>query len=426
MSSARSVLPGTVRDVVQSGEGVVETTQGIFFVRGVIQGEAVLLRPLDKPGRIRRANLVRVTEASAHRVEPACPHAARCGGCPLMHLSLEEQRALKLRFLRDALHKAGLLSDLTIERFDADKTTAYRRRARLAFRAGKAGLLGFRRERTHEVIDIDHCLVLDPALDRALTVLRERVLSHLTGEGEVGLALGAHGKATLVLRSEPAQTRAVYAACEELVAQGELSGASITAGGATLPALIGEPTEQSEANDGQVLHGTVGGFSQAHGDINRRLTEHVLSLAEPAGMRVLELYAGHGNFTVMLARDAESVTAVEQDAAALKAARKNLDARGLKAKLVEGDAIRQIGTGPIDVVVLDPPRTGAPGVLSAVRARKPKRIVYVSCDPATLARDLAELSVEDKGPRYRIDRVAAFEMFPQTADLESVVRLVRV
>ncbi len=425
MSSARGVLPGTVRDVVQSGEGVVETSEGVFFVRGVIAGEALLVRPVDKPGRVRRANVVRITESAPSRVEPACPHAARCGGCPTMHLDLAAQRALKARFLGEALRKAGVGSELVIDVVNADITLGYRRRARLTFRAGKPTALGFRRERSHEVIDIDRCIVLEPVLDTAIGTLRTKLLPSLVGEGEIGLSIGAKGGAVVVLRSSEAQARSVYAACEEMVSAGELEGVAITAGGATLPALIGQPEECALAADGQVLRGTVGGFSQAHASINRALTERVLALAEPAGMRVLELYAGHGNFSVMLAAQALSLVAVEQDGPALKACRANLEARGLKAKLIEGDVQRNLGSGPIDVVVLDPPRTGAPGVLTALRARKPKRIVYVSCDPATLSRDIAELQAEAPGPRYRVDHAACFEMFPQTADLESVVRLVR-
>ncbi len=426
MSSARSVLPGTVRDVVQSGEGVVETSEGVFFVRGVIAGEALLVRPLDKPGRMRRAQVVRITEPAASRIQPPCPHAVRCGGCPTMHMDLTAQRALKTRFLSEALRKAGVSADLTVEVVNADVTLGYRRRARLTFRAAKPTALGFRRERTHEVIDIDHCIVLEPTLDAALVSLRTKLLPTLVGEGEIGLALGAQGGAVVVLRSGEAQSRSVYAACEDMVSAGELEGVAITAGGASVPALIGAPEECALGADDLVLRGTIGGFSQAHAGVNRALTERVLELAQPAGMRVLELYAGHGNFSVMLAAQALSLVAVEQDAPALKACRANLDARGLKAKLTEGDVLRNLGSGPIDVVVLDPPRTGASGVLTALRARKPKRIVYVSCDPATLSRDLNELNAEGPGPRYRVDHAACFEMFPQTADLESIVRLVRL
>jgi 23S rRNA (uracil1939-C5)-methyltransferase len=121
------------------------------------------------------------------------------------------------------------------------------------------------------------------------------------------------------------------------------------------------------------------------------------------------------------AKEAESYIAVEQDAASIAALRKNLAARSLRAKVVEGDALRQVGTGPLDVLVLDPPRAGAPGLLTAAIARKPKRIVYVSCDPATLARDVREAL----GLGYRVEVAEAFDMFPQTADLESLVLLTR-
>jgi 23S rRNA (uracil1939-C5)-methyltransferase len=136
---------------------------------------------------------------------------------------------------------------------------------------------------------------------------------------------------------------------------------------------------------------------------------------------VLELYAGHGNFTVALASGARSYTAVEQDPAAVQALRRNLARRGLAPKVVEGDAAAQRSGGPLDLLVLDPPRAGAPQVLEHLLPRKMTEIVYVSCDPATLARDLAPLFARG----YRVTWAEVFDMFPQTADLESLVVLAR-
>jgi 23S rRNA (uracil1939-C5)-methyltransferase len=168
------------------------------------------------------------------------------------------------------------------------------------------------------------------------------------------------------------------------------------------------------------LWGPSGSFSQANDGINQRLVEQVLALAEPTGMRVLELHCGMGNFTVALAKDAETLIAVEQHAGPAQACRANLAARGLKARVVETDASRA-PKGRYDVIVLDPPRQGARALFEDSGFwHDTRRIVYVSCDTATLARDL-HLACQ-RG--YRIDRMIAFDMFPQTAHLESVVRLV--
>ena len=168
----------------------------------------------------------------------------------------------------------------------------------------------------------------------------------------------------------------------------------------------------------------MGGFSQAHAEVNRALVERVRrARADATGMRVLELYAGHGNFTRAAgARRAPSYTAVEQDAPAVRALRRNLAARELTAKVVEGDASRSSGADALDVVVLDPPRTGAPGVLTALlRAQAEAHRLRLVRSGDARARRRARCS----SAATRCAQAEAFDMFPQTADLESVVLLER-
>jgi 23S rRNA (uracil1939-C5)-methyltransferase len=415
-------IEGRVRDVVQSGDAVIETERGLVFARGALPGERVVVSLDDKRGRTQRGRLVTVLERAAERVEAPCAHVERCGGCGLMHASEPFTRDLKTRFLRDALRKAGAPDTLSVAFHEPAARLGYRRRARLAFRvSGKARELGYHRERSRDLVDIPGCAVLVAPLDAALTALRQQLLPRLAGEGEISLALGERGGAVAVVHASAAQSPELYPACAGLVESGALEGVALFAGGATKPAVFGAPTEWSTGADGQSLEGTLGGFSQAHAEVNQVLVARVLALAEPANARVLELYAGHGNLTVLLARGAQAYTAVEQDPSAVQALRKNLAGRGLSAKIVAGDAAAHLGSGPLDVLVLDPPRAGAPGILAAASARKPRRIVYVSCDPATLARDVGEVL-----PRgYHLAAAEAFDMFPHTADLESLVLLVR-
>lgn len=421
--SRAEVVGGTVRDLAETGEGVVATERGLVFVRGVLPDEQVRVRLLPKKGRVQRGQLVRIDAPSDARIEPVCKHAARCGGCPLMHAELSVQRRIKLKFLRSALDRAGVPADLAIDTLDAEHTLAYRRRARLSFHAhGKLAELGFKREHSGQVIDIDACAVLVEPLALALTEIRTALADKLAGEGEISFALGKEGKAVCVIHTNTPQSPATYGACAALIEKGALAGLALYAAGVSAPATFGDPTEWSTGSDGLPMRGTLAGFSQAHGVMNDALVRQVTAWAETKDARVLELYAGHGNLSTELAAGALAYTAVEQDNAALEAARENLKLRSLPAKLVCADALQWTGKGPFDVIVLDPPRVGAAGLLAKLVAAKPKRIVYVSCDPATLGRDLREAL--SRG--YRVDRIACIEMFPQTADLETVARLVPV
>ena len=410
-----------MRDVVPSGDAVVETGEGVVFARGGLVGERVCVALEPSRGRVRRARIVDVLTPSEDRVSPPCAYATRCGGCALMHASLAAQRALRTRFLRDALVKAGAPTTICVATTETDQVLGYRRRARLAFSVQRgARRLGFRRERSHELVDVAACMVLSGALGGALTELRARLLPQLQGEGEIHLALGREGAPVVVIHASEPQPPALYAACDALAGVG-VAGIALYAAGLPKPALFGDPREYAEGADGGLLAGTVGGFSQAHVAINQQLVARVAEHARTDGMRVLELYAGSGNLTVALAPGAASYTAVEQSPEAVRALRENLAARGLSVKVVEGDAGAALTGAALDVVVLDPPRTGAPGVLAGLLSRKPKRFIYVSCDPATLGRDVS--AVLARG--YAITHAEAFEMFPQTADLESLVVLER-
>lgn len=265
------------------------------------------------------------------------------------------------------------------------------------------------------------CAVLDERLDRALGKLRSALGPHLAGEGQMHLAMGEGSGVVVALRSEAPQAPALYGALEALVGDGTLVGAALRAGGASVDAIWGKPREVREGGDGKPLVGTVAGFSQAHDEVNRALVGRVVELAAPAERDVLELFAGAGNLTVALAASAGSLVAIEQDEAAAEACRENLRARGLAATVRSADAQTWRPPAVPEVVVLDPPRTGAQGAIQRLVKLGPKEIVYVSCDPPTLRRDLETLTKAGWVPTDAV----ALDMFPQTAHVECVVRLVK-
>lgn len=416
-----SELEGTVRDLSRFGEGVVATAEGQVFVPGVLPGERVAVAGVRKQGKVLRSDRVRVLDRSTQRVEPACPIVGRCGGCPLMIASPPLQAKFKRGLLEQALAGLPGADSLSLGWVGTRATLCYRRRARMSFEAGSRLRLGYHAPRSDQIADVRSCAVLDPTLDAALAALRRAAGALLRGRGELHLALGAEERAVIALDGEDAQPPELYAALEALVAQRELAGAALRAGGASVDATFGDPREVRRGADGEPLVGTVRGFSQAHDEVNAALVSRVVELARPADRDVLELFAGAGNLTVALARAAKRVLAIESDAEAAEACRENLRARGLTAAVRADDAESYRPTARPDVAVIDPPRTGAPGAIARLVHVGVPELVYVSCDPPTLGRDLRALA--DAG--YALTDAIALDMFPQTAHVECVVRVAR-
>ena len=414
-------IEGTVRDFSRFGEGVVKTGQGVVFAPGVLPGERVELSAVRKKAKgVLHSDKVRVLDRSAQRGEPVCPIVDRCGGCPLMIASPKLQLKFKRDLLESALDRLPGFAQIRMGWVTPVRVIGYRKRARMHWSAGPRLRIGYHPPRADVVTDVGRCAILDPPLDAAFATLRSVLGPHLAGNGELHLATG-RGGAVILLRSETPQPPTVYGALEALVHDGVLAGAALRAGGATVDAIFGEPREHREGADGKPLIGPIAGFSQAHDEVNRALVSRVLELACPTDRDVLELFAGAGNLTVALAANAKTLVAVEQDEAAADTCRENLQARGLAATVRTGDAETYRAPAVPDVVVLDPPRKGAPGAMKRILKSGVPEVVYVSCDPPTLGRDLATLA---EGGYWPTDAVA-LDMFPQTAHVECVVRLER-
>jgi 23S rRNA (uracil1939-C5)-methyltransferase len=410
-------LEGDVRAIGRGGDAVVETSTGIVFVPGALPGERIELELRPSKRGVERGRLRRVIREAPGRRNPPCAHAPRCGGCPLMVADAELQRAIKLGFLRDACRGLPGAEETEITWSGSPTDLGYRRRARLAW---DRDALGYRQLHSKRVTDIGECIVLTEPLRLAWNEVRGCLGSSLRGTGEIDLQLTRTDRAIVSLNADDDQPPALFDACEALSARRVIAGVTLRTGETGHPATWGQTHVVIESTDGDLI-APLGGFLQANDAVNAKLVEAVVELARPEGVRVLELHCGIGNLTVGLAAHAETLIAVEQDARALEACRENLKRRGLQGRVLLGDA-NQPPEGRYDVVVLDPPRQGARALFETSRLLPgPKRVIYVSCDTATLARDLRLATA--KG--YRIDRLIAFDMFPQTAHLESLVRLVR-
>jgi 23S rRNA (uracil1939-C5)-methyltransferase len=402
-----------VHGLSTQGDGIATLDGKTVFVPGTLPGERV------EATRARSGlTLVTVLTASAERETPRCPVFDRCGGCTWQHVSASLQRDTLLATVRRAL--PAVLRDTAMQWHPSPARWRWRTRARLAwFCRGNDVTLGHRARKHHDLIDVRACPVLDEALEQALVPLATS-LPLVGGRGEVSLALGQRGHPVAVLYPEGPLDARAFTVCDALVRKG-FAGATLWPSGASAPTTVGDARPITVGGDGAPLQVAPDGFAQANVALNPVLGRTVVARADAASLSVLELYAGSGNFTVALARVARNLVAVESDPLAAVALRENLRARAIEGVRVEaGDAARH-ARARADVLVLDPPRTGAREVCDVVvRGAGPRRIVYVSCDPATLGRDLAVLS-----PRYALRALDVFEMFPHAGHVEVVATLTR-
>jgi 23S rRNA (uracil1939-C5)-methyltransferase len=411
----RVVVDATIDELAPGGDGVaivsVAGERRAVFVRGTAVGDRVRAR-VDLAKRPARGQLESIEAASPDRVEPACTWASLCGGCDWMHVSQAAQLRAHEAHLAAALPSAWRGAKIAVH--PAARALTYRTRARLHVRASGG-----------------RCAVLDPALEAG----RARVAALFEGahgRGEVQIALGAFTqsprRAVLDVHWSGELAGACFGRIERAVSEGWLAGARILAGEARVPARIGDATPWIRGGDGEPLRLAQGGFGQASDEGNVALATRVAGIAREAcagkdDPKALELYAGAGNFTVLLARTLpRHIVAVESSPEACEAARMNLAARGLQAnaKVVEADAATFAVPAGTHLVVLDPPRKGAREVATTLAASRVNHVVYVSCDPQTLARDLSLLATA-----FTLRSVELFELFPQTSHVESVLHLSR-
>lgn len=419
------------------GVGVARDEGRVVLVAGAVPGDRVLARLA--PGGI--ARVLRVLHPGPDRVTPPCAHAAGCGGCDWMHLAAPARRAAHQRLAVEAIaHALGVApADLPAAGMHlAERELGYRTRARFTVRAEpRAVRVGFRAPGSRDLVAIDRCIVLDDRL-ADLAPRLAALLAGARGDGDATIALGrtADGRAAPVLdlafRGDLAP--GTFGGLDALVRDGTWAGARVTLEGVSAPATFGDPRPVLAGADGAPLVVAEGGFSQPSDEGGVALARRVAELADVAEQHVVELFAGSGTLSILLARGAASFLGVEQVEPAVRAARENFAARGLSGKFVVADAESHPVPPRADVVVLDPPRTGARAAVRAIAAARPRRVVYVSCDVATLARDLAVLcggpgagqgaAPARSGP-FVVDSIDLFELFPQTSHVESVVRLVR-
>ncbi len=424
-------VPARVESLEHDGRGVARVEGKVVFIDGALPGEEVTFRYLRRRGRFDEGRVEEVLAPGPERVAPRCPHFHLCGGCSLQHLEPGRQVAVKEARLLEALEHAGAGRPGRVLPPLAGPPWGYRHKARLGARyvRNKGRLLvGFREKRSNRVADLTRCEVLHPAVGERIAPLRE-VLAGLgvaTSIPQVEVAVG-DGQAVLVLRNLEPLGEADRAALEAFAADTGLALCLQPGGPETVTALDGGPApELSYALPGHAvtLRFRPTDFTQVNPVLNRDMVDQALGLLDPGpGERVLDLFCGLGNFTLPMARRGARVTGVEGDPGLVERARDNARANGLAevvyhaADLGRPDPAAPWLAGPWDKLLLDPPRSGALEVLQALPEPGPGRICYVSCNPATLARDAGEL-VSARG--YRLAAAGVMDMFPHTSHVESM------
>ncbi len=399
-----------IASLAAGGDGVARDDDGrVTFVAGSAPGDRLVACIVEERKSFARARLVRLVEAGPGRVEPCCPLFVErsCGGCQWQHLSSEVQAAAKADVVAAALRHfvdAGLSIDALVAPVPG---LGWRRRARFHWvrpRRAAAAMIGFHGPGSHRVVNVTACPQLEPALEQALAVVRKILAPKLTGSGEIEVVVGHGGEVHVAVRG-PCQPRAVAA----LVEDAAITGAS----------LGKQSWGQTEIELEPGLRGRADWFAQPSRSGNRALVDAVTAATAPrTGLNIVELYAGAGNFSRVLGEDAATLVAVDSGPGPKPYPGGASFRQGPAAAMLEEMKRRR---ETFDLAVLDPPRAGAAEVIAPLVALAPQRIVYVSCNPATLARDLVKLAAAG----YRATRVQPFDLMPQTAHVEVVVTLVR-
>lgn len=414
------------------GHGVARIDGKVTFVDGALAGEVAEIAVYRKHAKYNSANAVAIRKASPQRAEPRCRHYGRCGGCSMQHLEASAQIAAKQRVLEENLARIGKVRPDVILRALHGPAWHYRHRARLSVRrVDKKGgvLVGFHEKRSSFIADMEGCEVLTPDVSALIRPLRDLIVGLSNSDRLPQIEIAAGERITVLVfrllepwnEDDAAQVRAFA----------ERHGVQIweqRKGPETARPFWPEAAPElsySLPEFGLVMPFQPTEFTQVNAAVNRALVSRALRLLDPRpGERIADLFCGLGNFTLPIARRGANAIGIEGSAELVARARENAlrnrlpNAHFSVDNLFEMTPGKFAALGRFDKLLIDPPRSGAIEVVKSLpETDAPRRIVYVSCDPATLARD-AEVLVHVKGYRLRAAGVA--NMFPHTAHVESI------
>lgn len=427
--------PLVIEKLVVGGLGLARRLDGmVVLLPGVIPAEKVRVRAVKKKKTFHLAEPDEIVEASPHRREPPCPYFGRCGGCHLQHIAAPYQDVVKKAIFCDEFRRSGLLFACEQSRYlAAPQPLAYRQRIRLHVRDGS---FGFFARHSHDLLAIDACLLARPEINTVLAELSKAsgwqdVAGHVS-ELEVQ-ADPADSSCLLIMRFSRKPRPADKKSLQGLLAGADRIKAIIVQSieGASYFSLPEGPIhlhyQLTLAGTNQLLDMALeaGGFCQVNVAQNQAMVDQLLAWLAPLPRgRVLDLFCGMGNFSIPLAATGMQVHGIDQQRAAIRAARRNRHNNGLVCEFRRSAALQGLAElvaagETFDYVILDPPRSGFKEGSALLAALRPVIMVYVSCDQATLLRDLRTIC--DQG--YRIKAITLVDQFCQTCHLEAMVLL---
>ncbi len=381
---------------------------GVVFVRGAVPGETVEADIVEKKRDYRVAVVRSVITPSPDRIEPLCPVFDICGGCHYQFISYERQLRIKEEITLDCLRRIAKM-DARLDATVAGEPWHYRRRAQL--KVSRDGRIGFFRPLSHDVVEFEDCLILDPLLNQAIKRIKEcRVLKRVR---EIHLQ-----------RGDTTTAKIIGASSEHDLLIEELRNSGVSGGTINSEISFGEPSiclpMEIKLSDGSRLsyfyRVSVDTFFQSNWALNQKLIGLILEYVRnirPA--RVIDIYAGAGNISLALSAFAGEVVAVEENPKACSDGQENLELNRIGNVRFLNQRAERLKSGiEAEMVVLDPPRTGLTKEVRRKLAEiSPEWIIYLSCNPATFSRDMGAL-----GERYHIESIRVIDMFPQTYHIE--------
>lgn len=417
-----------VEKLDHQGAGIAYQNKKPVFIEGALPGEQVLAQLTESKSKFARAQLIKVQQASSERVEPFCKHFDQCGGCNMQHLELASQREYKQQTLSQLMSKfSGQNQSLVPSIVGNDK--GYRRRARISVMLDKKSRqlqFGFRRKQSKQIVTVTHCPVLAPELDAMLPELHQLLQSFDRQEclGHVELVKGDNTN-VMVLRHTKPLTNKDQAALEKFAREKQTT-LYLMPEAEQLNLVAGEEAHYTEV--GVTVPFSPNNFIQVNQGVNQQMVEQALTWLELSNEdRVLDLFCGLGNFSLPMAKQVKAVIGVEGVDAMVEKATHNAQLNQIdNTRFYQANLEQDLSQAPwasekFDKILLDPARAGASGIVEQLSALGAARVVYVSCNPATLARDSQSLLQQG----YQLEKLGMLDMFPHTSHLESMALFVK-